>query len=206
MKTGAPLLLPVISLISGVILAEYGIGLTAGITLIAVAIIIYMLLLRLSRSPMRGMKLNRYHYVWVILMFAGTGVSVKWISSPEDIGDDVFYHIRGRVTERASSTNGDRLTVYLREIKPCDETGEPYGEWKKIHNTSVRIYLDPTLIKHGDIIEACGEIKKVRERHDKLHDNFALTMQRKGIPYTMTLYSPQKISMTGHRETIMSFA
>ena len=60
----SPMLLPTLSIAGGVVLFEAGTGLGAGIAIIAAAIIIYMMLLRLTRTPAKSLRLNRNHRIW----------------------------------------------------------------------------------------------------------------------------------------------
>ena len=97
-----------------------------------------MMLLRLTRTPAKSLRLNRYHRIWEAMLFVGIGISIAALQAPEEIDSD---RLRGSVTERVAMTYGDRLTVKLDG-----------------YNSKVRIYAEPGDIRPGDIVEAKGEL------------------------------------------------
>ena len=182
----SPMLLPTLSIAGGVVLFEAGTGLGAGIAIIAAAIIIYMMLLRLTRTPAKSLRLNRYHRIWEAMLFVGIGISIAALQAPEEIDSD---RLRGSVTERVAMTYGDRLTVKLDG-----------------YNSKVRIYAEPGDIRPGDIVEAKGELKRIADAGDKLPEGYAESMRRRGILYNLNVKKEGYVRKVGHRETISTFA
>ena len=71
----APMLAPFLGLVSGIALAISGASLIVSAALFLSASIIYFLIARLSENnPAAGFRNNKYHYIWIFMAFAATGI------------------------------------------------------------------------------------------------------------------------------------
>lgn len=139
MRIGA--LLPTIALATGIIIASIAkLAWWWGCALIAAAAAAYMLMMRGSGTPVKALRMGKWHALWVAALFAGIGILDESLNRPmtlqEASGGNIPAMISGEVTNILTKTYGDRLEVTLEGT----------------NGAAAQIRTGATTFKEGDII------------------------------------------------------
>ncbi|MBD5275186.1 MAG: ComEC/Rec2 family competence protein [Bacteroides sp.] len=130
-----------------------------GVIPIAIAIAIYLFLLGSSKNPVASFRMGKWHVVWVVILFAGIGVTDESINRPlnlvqafgQNVPDSLFCEVTGVLTK----TYGERIDVVLygtngakarirsgvTEVSPGDIIVIPIKQLKEISNDTTEIGL-----------------------------------------------------------------
>lgn len=116
MRIGA--LLPTIALAMGIIASSIAkLSWWWGCLLALVAGGAYMLIMRASGTPVKALRMGKWHTVWVAVLFAGIGMLDESINRPVALQDafngKIPVTISGEITNILAKTYGDRLEVKL---------------------------------------------------------------------------------------------
>lgn len=193
-----PLLLPLLSFTIGILISDFGVGLYWGVGAIALAIVSYLYLLRFSSNPIKSIRVNKWHSVWVIFLFVGTGMICCNLVRPIEVSEMKDVVVSGRVEAREAMTYGDRITVDVYGIST--NSGYLEGRMKSI------VYSPPVFIHPGDLVEIHGDINPISDSPDKLPSGYTNVMRHKGITASLYLGDEKDILVTGYREDIMTIA
>lgn len=76
------LLLPLCSFAIGIVYSRYLGNMFVACGMVIAGFLIYWFLLRNSKNPIDGFRLNKYHFVWTFLIFCGAGAICYYFDSP----------------------------------------------------------------------------------------------------------------------------
>lgn len=144
------------------------------------AIVLYFLLLTISRSPLKAYSFRRFHYLWVILLFVGIGMLAEGIARPDEIKEPLGEDARflAEVEEVSHKARGDRLIVKVDSVvDPTTMLIYTYPQLRAILST------DGTMLVPGDRILVVAPLQPVRDNLNMRHKVFATGMRDKGIYY-----------------------
>lgn len=193
-----PFLLPLSALVVGILLGDCLNGPVWGLIPIAFAVCLYLFLLFKSKTPLRTLKLNPFHHIWVFFLFLGIGVFTSiyhqpTVLNPEEINS--FIGAEGEVKEVRSLADGDRLDVDLLNI--VDKS----GKLKECRNLKIILSTDGFSTKKGDIILFKGRISPIVDNPNYHSDGYAERMRKNGYLYRSTVNS-DNIKIKGFNNTI----
>lgn len=171
-----------------------GAGIIAGGLTIAAAIGCYFFVSKSALDPVRGFALNRWHYAWIFLLFAGVGMIDYSLSVPVDFGKDVnnICYVEGHVVDKNVTTSGDRVTIEI-------EKG-----WDSVANRMVRtpgLKINTTTQGSGPEIDDLVRIKTrlfpVTDNENYFSGGYSDRLKNRGILYVSN-YEPENLLITGH--------
>ena len=114
-----PFLLPPLALIAGILIGD-SISLPAwGILPILAGCLVYLFLLKDSSAPLKALKNNKRHNIWIVLIFLGIGIIDMGFQMPETIPSHSlkrYVNAEGEIVESKSFASGDQFVV---KIKSC---------------------------------------------------------------------------------------
>lgn len=191
----APMLVPLAGIISGILAGTAGVGVWAGLSLILVSCGMYLLLIQLTRNPVKSFTRNKYHHVWIMILFAGTGIITYDLNRPwQTEHPEQFIYARGKVLDIAQSTTGDRATIAVSTL--WNEEGTPVN----VDNMTLLVRSDAVTARPDDEVEFQLKMQPIVDSENYFTSGYASAMNRKGIYYE-TRCGGAEIQVTGHRMT-----
>lgn len=111
-------LIPTLSLVAGITLSHLTCApFPCGIIAIAVALALYIYLLKNARDPVWAYRIGKWHVAWVIILFLGIGVTDESLARPNSIeksfDGNIPQKLRCEVTGVLTKTYGERLDVVI---------------------------------------------------------------------------------------------
>lgn len=192
MSFQAPMLIPFLGLVAGILLTMTGAPIWVCGLLLVVALILYLLLLRLGSDPIRAFKLNRFHFIWIFIIFTSLGLLVGSINKPSEISNsENVIAVKGKITHISQSTNGDRVTIKTDALFSKDKS--------VIHpeNLGIIIYTDATDASVDDEVIVTAKIHDVKASPNYFNTGYATYLKNRGIMYRA--YSASNdIHVVGH--------
>ncbi len=194
------MLIPLVGLIAGIVVGMAGAGLWVSLSLILTACLLYLFLLHLTRDPAKGFVRNKYHYIWIFILFSGIGILSYDINRPwqTDTPED-FISAYGRIIDIKQTTSGDRTTVAVSML---------YHRNGTVHHVDNLILLVRSDAMHAgtdDMILFPITIKRVIDSDNYFSRGYADAMNRKGIYYE-ALCPADNMRITGHNSSVMGTA
>ena len=194
-------LIPLIGLVAGIFTGMWASNsiLTGGIAII-IAMMVYLYLHRVSRSPLKSLRLNKYHYIWIFLLFLGIGTldggwQKSYILSDDELAKYSIY--QGEVYQVNAFASGDRLYVNINE---CGEEGKALKYIKPFKSI---LYTDGISANIGDIIKFKTNLKKIEDT--SFRPDYVKSLGRKGIFYFSNIKSSQ-IRIGGHTSSLSALS
>ncbi len=187
-------LIPVLSLAGGIILSKLlEMPWWVGSIPIALAITLYLFILRSSSDPVSAFRLGKWHIAWVILLFVGIGVTDESLSRPNTLQKSFGGHVPDtlycEVTGVLTKTYGERLDVIIEGT----------------NGAKARIRTGVTQLSPGDIIKIPSKrIKDVSADTTEIGRKIMPMMKASGILYTGRI-SPTRIEVVGRSKNIRYF-
>ncbi len=200
----APLLLPTIALILGIVFGYIGDGLEFGvkvgfaICLIAGALVSYAILLRKSSNPILAFRLNHRHRIWIILLFVGIGVLSELAVRPPLPAQYNGIVISGRVIERTATNSGDRIILKSYPLA--------FPDGKNLEAQKIVVYSPPFICHIGDVIRISGSLSPISDSPDRLPTGYPERMRRQGITNRLIVKDDDNVTVIGHHDNIMTLA
>ena len=198
----ATMLLPFISLASGILIAFGGLGIWAGVSVILLGSVVYRWILCFKKNPVKNYRFSKYHWVWIALWFVGTGIILGDLSLPYQKETDDFSGYSaagGLVKEKTSKTSGDRLIVSVFSLINKN------GNEEKCDNFKLLIYADATDVEVDDEIVFPSDIERITDSDNHFENDFSRMLAAKGI-YYQTRVAEENIITIGHSYTLMGFS
>ena len=167
-------LIPTLSLASGILLsATFGLQWWWGAIPIGMALGIYLLILSRSKDPVISFRMGKMHIVWVVLLFAGIGLTDDSLNRPlslvESFGVEIPDSLCCRVTGVLTKTYGERIEVVIEGT----------------NGAKARIRSGASDISAGDIIRIpSGCLKAIASDTTEIGRRIQPMMQAAGILYT----------------------
>ena len=177
-------LYPLIGLILGIyISAEMMQGYGPGLTCLGVALAIWAFLNIKSKNPVIGWKYSKFHFLWVLILFAGIGNIVFQINARPYIEKDIEGEsvlITGVIEEVNYLTAGDNFKLKVKSIQDSS---------KIINSSNLNLLVKTNGYQgsKGDIISFRGNPKKFFSSYK--NQKFMERMKQKGILYSVNVKS-----------------
>lgn len=142
-----PFLIPLLAFIGGILLGNTFEGNLWGMLPILCGILYYLLILKKSSSPLKSLKLNSRHSVWILLLFCGIGMLDTSFQKTPHLSPQLLNRIvavEGEVMDGKSYTSGDCLTVNVSRL--IDSLGNSIS----CHNLNMLLRTDGLSANVGD--------------------------------------------------------
>ena len=112
----APMLLPFAGVVTGILAGMAGAPMWLSIILIVISLSIHILISLRSKNPMVGVTLNKYHHIWIYLLFAAVGVFSYTLRQPY-FPDKAERYVAavGIVRDISQTTSGDKAMVEVSQ-------------------------------------------------------------------------------------------
>lgn len=193
----APMLIPLVGLVCGILAAFYGATFLVAGVMICVAIVIYLIVARLSKDPVKGYVLSPCHYIWVFLIFAATGIASHNISKPYELHENPERYVaaEGVIHDISQTTNGDKALVDVSRLFGRD------GGTIEVDNMRILLRSDVLRQDVDDRILFPVRLKEIEDSPNYFSSGYADAMRNKGIYYETRCFEHQ-ISKTGHTRTL----
>lgn len=177
-------LFPLIGISIGIFVSsEVFQGLRLGLILLGLALFIWCVLTLVSKNPLKAIKIKNWHWVWILLLFAGIGsLDYNLRSLPEvpyELNDKKAKFI-GIIEEVKYLADGDRFKVKITSIQDSNKI-------LKCRNLNFLLKTDGYLGSKGDNITFEAVPKKISEKNNKT--GYAYRLIHQGIQYTANVKS-----------------
>lgn len=187
-------LIPTLSLASGIALsAIFGLSWWCGSIPIALAIGMYLLILTGSKDPVTAFRMGKWHMVWVVMLFAGIGLTNESLNRPVSlekayrgcVPDSLYCEVTGVL----SKTYGERIDVVI----------------ERTNRAKARIRSGVIEVSPGDIIRIPSRhLKEITADTTETGQKIQPMMQAAGILYTGRI-SPESIETVGRSSNPVYF-
>ena len=133
-------LFPLLGLATGIyVSADLFPGLLMPSLCIVLGVVIWFLITRLSKDPIKGKVLSPFHSLWIFLLFAGIGaINFHLFCAPKtdrEIAGNLLC-FQGKITDVKTLAEGDRFKINVQSIK--NKEGQIY----KISNINLLLKTD----------------------------------------------------------------
>lgn len=193
----APMLMPLVALVSGILCGIAGAGWQIAIGLTTAGVALYITILKLSKNPLAGFRLAPLHHLWVFLVFSGIGIADFDLSRPFKIDERIedIIAAEGRIESVTHRTTGDEAVMEVNKLIDGSSTG--------IRTQTCRIILRSDALPYGidDTILVKSPLKEISESANSLTSGYATRMNNDGI-YYQTTCEGKDIMLTGHDSTL----
>ncbi|MBD5357064.1 MAG: ComEC/Rec2 family competence protein [Bacteroides sp.] len=192
-------LLPLIGLILGIVAASYINNPLWSSLPVASALILYFSLIRKPYNPILAIKLNKFHRVWIVLLFGGVGMLTAWFHRPKTINGNLERYIAAsvEVTDVKTIASGDILIAKVSHLY------DQNGNVTDIHNLKITVSTDGFSTSKGDILFFPCRLSTIKDNENYRSQGYADRMKRNGILYTCRV-SADAIKIKGHKSSLMS--
>ncbi len=187
-------LIPTLSLAAGIVLSHLtGISCWWGGIAIAIALWLYIVLLKLSRDPVSTFKFAKWHIVWVIILFFGIGITDESLARPNTIEESFNGHtpefVTCEVTGTLTKTYGERIDAVIEGT----------------NGAKARIRTGVLKISPGDIIRIPSFcLKDVEKDTTEIGRKIMPMLKANGILYSGMIF-PKHIVVVGKSRNIRYF-
>lgn len=197
LNLNSPMLIPLLGLIGGIILAGYGAGFATGAALIITGLVIYEIIAWKSPDPISSYRHRNWHYLWLLIVFIGTGTIIADSRKPEQPSNELFDNTvvaYGHVNDISNTTLGDRAVIELTAVMDSSGNAKAVKPFK-ILGICQNFQSDID----DDIIFPC-RINRITDSANTFNQGYALRMARKGILYSAVI--EDSIKNQGHTPTL----
>lgn len=193
-------ILPLSALVAGILLGDHLNGPVWGLIPVVLAVCLYLFLLFKSKTPLRALRLNPVHHVWVFFLFLGIGVFTSVYHKPYEFSQDELNSVigaEGEVMDIQSFAGGDLLEVKLLNI--VDKSGKISG----CGNSKILLSTDGISTKKGDIIMYKGKLSPIVDDPNYRSVGYTDRMRRNGFLYRSTA-NADNIKIKGFNNSLFS--
>ncbi len=198
----APMLAPFLGLVSGIALAISGASLIVSAALLLSASIIYFLIARLSENnPVAGFRNNKYHYIWIFMAFAATGIFSYNVNRPYKFVENPDNYVKATAVIRniTQSTSGDKAIVKILSV--TDRKGNSI----RTDNLTVILKCDALTADIDDRILIPLKLKTIVDPDNYFSTGYTKYLNNKGIYYESRC-TDTEIKITDHNTSLHGIA
>lgn len=191
------LLVPVLGLITGILCGRAGLeSVHAGIFL-ALAAGIYFAVGRFTRNPVKGYMKNRWHYLWIYILFIGVGICSFSADKPYNPNKEIsrIFSARGQIEEISTTNFGDKAIVKVQSVMNEENKIIDAPGWHLLLRTDV---LGQDI---DDIVIFPVSLKEIKDSRNFFNTGYAEYLKNKGISY-QTECKGTEIVKAGHDMTL----
>ncbi|MGM9816589.1 MAG: ComEC/Rec2 family competence protein [Lepagella sp.] len=196
----APMLIPFLGVITGITAGMAGAPIWISIILIIISLSIHLLISLRSKNPMVGVTLNKYHHIWIYLLFAAVGVFSYTLQKPYNPdGAERYVAAVGIVRDISQTTSGDKAFVEVSQL--VDSAGQQYNT----PNFSIILHCEALKAKIDDNIVFPVRLTMIRDPENFFSEGYAQRMNSRGYYYE-TRVEEDPIRIVGHATTFTGIA
>lgn len=196
------LLLPLISLVTGILIGDWLHSPVWGIIPVSAAVIIYLILIKKTKIPLNAVRLNPHHSVWIFLLFLGIGFFDAYYHKPLSLNSKQIKAIAaadGEVIEVMPYASGDRFIVDVSQT--YDTSGDIYG----CRNLHILLCTDGASANIGDLIAFPLHLENITDNKNFRSHGYAENLKKRGVNYR-SYASADKIIVKTSSNNIKSLA
>lgn len=197
----APMLFPLIGLISGIMCAIAGAGWLMSAILILSGLTIYLVMIRMSRNPVIGFRIGTWHHLWLFLLFAGIGVFDMDVNRPYR-ADNIIEEAAafcGKVESISHKTSGDNAIVNVTRLV------NKSGHTTRIYNCRIIVKSDILPVNVDDVIVVSSPIERIEISKNRLTTGYTDRLHHQGIYYESRC-NEENLQITGHDTSVAGMA
>lgn len=194
----APVAIPLIGLITGILFAMYGAGVISGVILTITAILIWLIVNKLTKDPAKGFSRGILHQVWILIAFAGCGIISFDLCRPYRFQEGTissYAAASGIISAIRHSTYGDILTVEVGSLI------NRHGSREMTDNLTIFVRSDAVCNEIDDEILFPVELKPITQSPNHFDSGYVRMLHNKGIYYE-TECPADRIIKTGNVNTL----
>lgn len=178
MKYNAPIAIPLVALCGGILLSIADFPIWTAIIAFTGALIIYLLLLAFSRDPLKAFKTNKYHYIWMGLLFLSVGQFADFVARPYRVKESENYKAAiGRIAQIEETSSGPKAIVDIAQL--IDEKGRRTDTY----NLKILVRTDVLQQDIDDRIVFPVKLTPIKDSPNYFDNGYADAMHKKGIYY-----------------------
>lgn len=174
-------LFPLIGLVFGIFLGNATSGSPGwGILPVIASVATYLLLLKKTALPLKALRLNSRHSIWILMLFIGIGMLDSWYHRPMLVNDrEKRCNIAadGVIEEAYPYAQGDQLVVNVHHMS------DDKGEITECRNFRLLLITDGFSSDIGDQILFPLRLEEITDNANFRSKGYAERMRRKGLCY-----------------------
>lgn len=197
-----PFLTPLCGLILGILMANQFHQIMWGLIPIAAGAALYLYLLRQMADPLKAIRINPLHNLWVFLIFSGIGFIACSLQRPATLSDREIARLhmaQGVVVRTESRANGDRILAKVTHLT------DSLGALHEINSMTVLIATPGFSTDPGDIIIFPARLQEITDNPNYRPNGYPERMKRQGILYRVALKEGE-IKIVGNHASLSSKA
>ena len=192
-------LLPLIGLIVGIVAGEYADGPLWSALPVLGALLVYLIILRKSYIPIKAIRLNNKHSIWIIMLFAGIGMLTAWFHKPMSIEEKSlgnYIAAYGEAVDVKTIASGDLLTLNVTQLY------DRHGRSSDCRNLKILVKTDGFSASKGDLLFLPCSLEPVKDNENYRSNGYADRMRKIGILHT-TYAVADDIKTKGHSDSFI---
>lgn len=189
-------IIPLAALAIGIFVGLNIPGMAWGAIPVGLALIYYLYLLKSGAAPLKAIKLNSRHRIWIFLLFLGIGMFDAWFHLPLLLTEEEMNSYKaaeGMVKETVSATSGDKLIVDVTRLI------DNKGVIRDTDNLLIFANTDGLSASIGDIIVFPVSLTPVTDNPNYRPSGYADRMRHRGILYSTSLKSTDVLVKSWHK-------
>lgn len=201
------LLIPVISVIVGILASQAGADAITALIFLLTAVAIFICIGITGKSPRRALAAAKFHNIWIALIFIAAGIFASDFQRPYDeTAQPLFpdgYLAVASVAESKTVENGQRIYADIASVvSPQGAEATTTPQFKVI------IYSPAADIQRGDMIVFPAKFYPIEESKNYINRNYTLSLKRKGFRHysRITDLSEIEISRNEGHESLGNLA
>ena len=179
-KLNEKFIFPLLGLTIGIFAsADLNSGIFFGVICIAISILIWCVLHFISSNPILNYKYNKFHILWVVILFTGIGAInfELWSKSYSEINlINKTFRVRGKIIDVYSLNNGDRFIIDI------DSLGNDWNPSPGHNNLRLYLLTNGFSGEKNDIVRFSTQFLPIDKFAPK-NPGFSKSLKRKGINY-----------------------
>lgn len=195
-----PFLIPLCGLIVGILIADRFRYPLWGLIPIFIGTAVYLTILRKSSDPLKTIRINPYHYLWIFLIFSGIGYLSFSLQKPSTVSEEEreFMHVaEAIVIDSKSRSTGDQILARVTQYSDKQGNIHEKSSFTVLINT-MGFSTDP-----GDIIIFPARFQEIKDNPNFRSNGYPERMKRQGIYYSVQLKEGE-IQIIGTNSSITS--
>lgn len=197
-----PFFIPLLGLIIGILIGESISIPSWGIIPILIACSINLYLIKKASTPLKALKYNKGHWVWIFLIFTGIGIFDIALQKPIQPSENKlrnFILVEGEVIDSKSFANSDRFVVRVTR------TIDSLYKVKNINNFKIILSSDGLSAEPGDLITFPAKFTKIIDNPNLRPSGYAERMSKIGIYYQIKAKEGE-IKIKGYNNSLSNSA
>lgn len=196
------MLIPVLAMVAGILSASLGADCWVAATEIVAGSLIYLLTLRLTRDPLKGLRYRHLHHVWLALWFCGIGTFCADFQRSFVMPKDDFSAYKaavGHIRDITATNRGDRVIVDVEKLIAKD------GSQIDCPNFQAILHCDALSKDVDDVVTFPATFTRIRNSENSFDNTHAERMARRGFLYRADV-SNDDMHLIAHQRSLSGVA